>query len=116
MPKNAVKAWSPDPFNAAMLVAVPKLWNIGGPNGGFPQPVFMLEFVNDSNTPCDIRFYDDVHQQQHLRANSSLSLNFQTNHQPSGNVACFPIGAQILLSGAAGVGFIYVTGYYTEQS
>lgn len=116
MPKNAVKAWAPDPFNAAMLGAAPKLWNIGGPNAGFPQPVFMLEFTNDSNTACDIWFYNDVHQQQHIRFDTSLTLNFQTNHQPQGNVACFPMGAQVWISGTAGIGFIYMTGYYTEQT
>jgi len=116
MPKNAVRAWSPDPYNAAALVAVPALWNIGGPNDGFPQPVFMIELVNDSNTACNILFYNDVHQQQHIPANSHITLNFQTNHQPSGNVACYPAGAQVWISGAAGVGYIYITGYYTYQT
>jgi len=116
MPRNAIKAWSPDPYNAAALVAVPALWNIGGPNEGFPKPISLLVFENDSTTACDIRFYNDVHQQQHIPAHGSLTLNFQTNHQPTANVSCFPVGAQLYIAGAAGVGFIYVTGYYTEQS
>lgn len=116
MPKNAIKAWSPDPFNAAGLLAVPKQWIIGGPNGGFPQPIILLEITNDSNTACDIVFNDDIRQRQHIRANSSISLNFQTNNQPNGKVSCLAMAEQIWIAGTAGVGFIYITGYYTDQT
>ena len=76
----------------------------------------MLEIVNDSNVAVNLTYYNDGHQVQHVLANSSMNLNFQTNSQPSGKVACYPAGAQIWISGTPGVGLIYMTGYYTDQT
>jgi hypothetical protein len=116
MPKHVAKAWGPVTFNAASLVAVPQQMLFGQEPGGIPHPCFMIEISNDSNTAVDIRYQNDYFQTQHVRANTDQNLNFQGNKQPNSSVCLLPQGTTFWISGTAGVGIIYITCYYVEQS
>jgi hypothetical protein len=116
MPKNAVKAFGPFGFNAANLLATWQVMSTAYGAAKTPHPAFMIVISNASNTGVAVEFNDDPTAVQSIKPESDLILNFQTNGQPNGNVACLPIGTAFSVAGTAGVGFIYITIYYVEQS
>ena len=77
------------------------------------QPCFMLRFINNSNTTVEVS-YDGIHTHEIVRANSDVDLPGQVNSQPNNQFALFRRGMQIWLLGAAGIGNIYMAGYYQE--
>ncbi len=80
------------------------------PNG-LPFPCFLIRIVNASNQPVIVS-YDGVTPNDYVPANSFVQLNFQTNSQPGNNVALLKKGQVVYIGGPAGVGFIYLIGYY----
>lgn len=116
MPKHVAKAWGPVTFNAAALLVVPQQMLYGQEPIGTPHPCFMIEISNDSNASVNIYYQNDPVQVQHVRANTDQNLNFQGNKQPNSSVCLLPQGTTFWIAGAAGVGIIYITVYYVEQS
>jgi hypothetical protein len=81
---------------------------------GLPFPAFIFRIVNGSNTTVEIS-YDGVHVNDVVRPEGDLTLNLMTNALNNGSMAAFKQGAHVYLRGIAGVGNIYITGYYQEM-
>ena len=90
--------------------------------GGLPQPCFMIRIINDSNTGIDIAYkYNPLIQvdiwNDHVLANHDITLYFETNGQPASYMALMAKGMEVFVRGAqAGIGTVYLAGYYVEQS
>ena len=103
---SAVKAINLSSVNAAGLT--------GGYdviNAGLTHSCFKLRIINDSNVPVGIS-YDGINTHDHVYSVSNVTLDFQNNAGPSGYKASIAKGTKIYLIGAAGVGTIYLAGYY----
>jgi hypothetical protein len=112
MAQNAVKFIPLATFNTATADGTLQLIN----SGGLPEACTMLYIVNDSNISVYISF-DGV--TNHFVVPDQVGVDFaaQTNSQPGNRVQMFRKGMTIWLasvSGAAGVGNVYVSGIYTE--
>jgi hypothetical protein len=97
-------------FNTAGLVAGYQSVN---PLGFEGWPFYLL-FYNASNAVVTVS-YDGVNPAFIMPATSTREINFQTNASPSGWQCLIPKGSQIYVSGAAGVGNFYVSGYYQQE-
>jgi hypothetical protein len=75
------------------------------------QPVAILRFINASNAGVKIS-YDGVTNHDFILPTSSVTLDFQSDSAPNGFMAMIRKGTVISVAGIAGVGLIYITGYY----
>ena len=117
MPKNAVKAFGPFEMDAALLLATYQIMYTPNSVGKTPYPAFMIVINNASNVGVFIEYGDNPLGLQWVRANTDQILNFQTNSQPNGQVACLPKDTVFSIAAPAkGDGFIDITIYYVEQS
>ena len=73
----------------------------------------MLRITNESNTDVFIS-YDGVNEHEFLHADEKIEINFQTNSSPSGYVSKIKLGTVLYVSGVAGVGLVYLAGYYNK--
>jgi hypothetical protein len=94
-------------FNAAALVA--GYTSVNSP--GFLKPIFFMRIVNASNSPVTISF-DGVTDHEYLPINGEFNFAVQQNAQPNSQLALISAYTQVYVKGAAGVGFITVSGYY----
>lgn len=79
---------------------------------GLDEACSIIRIVNDSNRDITIS-YDGATEHDYLIIGDSLTLSFQTNTIPNGNIAMMRQGTVIYVAGlAGGVGLIYLTGYY----
>lgn len=82
---------------------------------GLPASCTILRFINNSDRDITIS-YDGVTAHEFLPLESELTLNFQSNSQPSGLVSCMPARTKIYASGLTlGTGFLYLAGYYNPE-
>ena len=86
-----------DPFDAA----------------GLTQACSIIRIVNDSNTNIGVS-YDGVDTHEVINSGDSIQLTFQSNSRPNNKVALMAKGSNICAIGAAGVGNIYLIGYYQD--
>lgn len=104
---NAVKVISYD-FDTANLL--PGFLPVNA--AGFPGSCFLLRIINDSNSKISIS-YDGINDHDFVLANSNISLNFQGNAGPSGQVAQLPAKTVVYVaSAAANAGTLVVSCYY----
>lgn len=75
------------------------------------QPAAMLRFINASNTGVQIS-YDGVTNHDFILPTSTVTLDFQSNNAPNGQMSMIRKGTIIYVAGTAGVGILYITGYY----
>jgi hypothetical protein len=109
---SRVKAVTAARFNTAALTGGYDLINLGG----LSHACFLIRILNRSNVSLEIS-YDAVHTHDFIPADSSMELNFQTNSQPSNYVALMRKGQLVYVlnpNQGAGVGYIYLIGYYQE--
>lgn len=113
MAKNAVKAVSPlIGLNASTLNSPAYVKAGGGPT---PAPAFMIRICNNSDKDVLMSF-DGVNAMEAIRAETDLTLNFQTNAQPGNYFALLAAGTDFYFLGTAGgSGAITVSCYYQEQ-
>jgi len=78
---------------------------------GFSQAPFFIRINNASNKAITIS-YNGVDDHEFLFPDSFLEIATQTNSQPGSHVALFPKHTIVYIKGAAGVGTIYLSGYY----
>ena len=104
---NRVKALILRSFDSASLTGAYQA--IYAP--GTEAACFFLRIVNHSNTSITIS-YDGVNANEFLLPTSDLEIASQTNSIPAGKIALFPVGTKVYVTGSAGVGLIYVSGYY----
>ena len=81
---------------------------------GFPFPISIIRILNESNTAVTLS-YDGVTDHDFIPAATNTQIVLQTNAQPSSYSAVMPIGTIVYVKSAAGVGLIYIAGYYTPQ-
>lgn len=109
--KNIVKAIDIASVNAAaLLIGVYAPFYVIG----LPQACSFIRFNNASNTNVFISF-DGVTDHEFILAGASLDLPVQILRQPSSEVAKFARGSMISVRGAAGIGSIYLSGYYIPE-
>jgi hypothetical protein len=86
--------------------------NYQAANGvGFAQAPFLVRIINASNTAFTVSF-NGVDDHDFVPANSVLVLPTQSDSQPKAQVALFPKNTVVYVKGTAGVGIIYVAGYF----
>lgn len=85
---------------------------------GIPFPLFLVRIFNNSNVNVLIS-YDGTNTHDFVTAGGVLELNFQTNSQPNTMIAKLAAGTKIYAkatTGGAGVGLVYLAGYYQPQA
>ena len=109
MAKDVIKAIPLSVFNAAALNGN---WQEIDPNG-FPEAITVFRINNASNVGFSMS-YDGAHAHEYVLPNHEFTLNLNGNGQPGARKAFFNKGTKVYVSGAAGVGFIWLSGYYQE--
>jgi len=80
---------------------------------GTEQPCFMIRLTNYSNTTIFISFNgSDV--ADIIRPYKQITYNFQLNSCPQNYKSQFKKYSKVYIRGAAGIGKIYLSGYYNE--
>src|SRR6267142_6096371 len=79
--------------------------------GGITHACIMLHIANNSNVSVTIS-YDGTNDHDFLLANSQRELDFQTNANPQNYAASLAQGTKVYVKGAAGVGSVYLSGFY----
>lgn len=79
---------------------------------GLTQSCIMLHIVNNSNVSITIS-YDGTNDHDFLLAATDRELNFQTNNSPQNHQAHLAKGTRIYVKGAAGVGLVFLSGWYS---
>lgn len=110
--QNKVKSIGLTSLDSATLTANYQAIN---PNG-LEKACFLLRIVNDSTSDITIS-YDGTNDHDHLAGTAAaipretLTLDF-TSSPPFGGYVFIPKGTVVYLKGSAGVGVIYLSGYY----
>ena len=88
----------------------------GAPAGGIIAPIFMLRITNRCNSNVFISF-NGVDRHICVLDWKNVTLYFQTNNTPTGNVSKIMTGTTFYVQGETDQqgGDIYITGYYNEQ-
>ena len=111
--RSYVKAVTAARFNTAAVTGGYDLIN----PGGLSHACFLIRLINNSNISVEVS-YDGVHTQEFSHTEREIELNFQTNNQNfAGAVALMPKGQKVYVlnpNQGAGVGYIYLIGYYQE--
>lgn len=107
MAQNSVKALTLSSLDSAAVVATYSAIN----GSGFAKPIFFLRIVNASNAAITIS-YDGVNDHEYIPANGVFELPAQTNSQPNAQTALFSARTIVYVKGTAGVGTIYLSGYF----
>jgi hypothetical protein len=110
MPINRIEAITLGTFDSANLTA--NFQPIYA--GGLPHSLAYLRIINKSNVDIIIS-YDGITNNDYIVAGDTLTLPAQLISQPKSQVAQLPAGSLLSIkqATAAGVGIIYVSGYYT---
>ena len=111
MPSNRLKAIPLGTFNAANLTANYQPIYAGG----LPHALALLRIINRSNVDIIIS-YDGIVNHDYIGVDSTFFLPAQMNSQPQNQVMYISAGSLLSVkqATAAGIGTIYVSGYYTE--
>lgn len=107
MAKDTVKALVLTSIASATIGASYAAINPNGAEGS----CFFLRIVNDSNQSITIS-YDGINDNEFLLADTFLEIGTQTNSQPNARFALFSKYTKVYVKGTAGVGNIYLSGYY----
>lgn len=83
-------------------------------HAGLDKPIAILRIVNSSNSDIYIS-YDGTHPHDFLYAGDILQLEFQANNIIPSNSALLAKNTGIYISGNAGVGTIYFSGFSTYK-
>lgn len=114
MAKDAIKAIELTSFNSAGANATYQVIN----SNGLDEACTQIIIVNDSNIDILISL-DGSTDHIFMPANVQFSLPVQSNNQPQNRRQMFPKGMKFYVesvSGAAGVGLIYLSGFYSDPS
>lgn len=81
---------------------------------GLTNACIMLHIVNNANVSITIS-YDGVNDHDFLLPATDRELNFQTNANPQAYAASLAQGTKVYVKGAAGVGLVYLSGWYQPK-
>jgi len=112
MAKNAILPIEMEAFDSAGLTGI-GTFDALNPDG-LDHSVFLLRIINDSDTDV-LLSYDGNLDHDFLPAGETLQIDFQPSTQIGSSIAAIRQGTVIYAEGVAGVGFIYVTGYYRSD-
>ncbi len=112
MPKNRLQAIPLGIFDAATLTANYQPIYAGG----LPHALAFLR-INNISTEDIIISYDGITDHEYIQAGDVFELPAQMSSQPRNSVMYIPAGYMLSVKFAklAGVGNIYVSGYYTGE-
>jgi hypothetical protein len=82
---------------------------------GFEVSPFMISINNDSNTDIFIS-WNGTDRHEFIATDRRLDVNFQTNASPPNFVSKPKLGQVLYVQGVAGVGLVYLSGYYNQVS
>lgn len=112
--KNSVKAVTLSTFDSSTL-QVNTYLPINAT--GFSHSCFLIVITNASNTAVIISDDTDNDEGQgFIPANTTLQLNFQTNAMPNTSYANIAKGVVLFAKGTAGIGNVYLSGWYQPQA
>lgn len=80
-------------------------------NKGFAESPFFIRINNAGSTAITVS-YNGIDDHEFIPANSIFELPSQTNSQPGAQIALFPKRTVVYVKGTAGIGNIYLSGYY----
>ena len=78
---------------------------------GIPQSCFLLKVVNNSNQLVTIS-WNGTTDHDIAPSTSAYVYDYQTNKQPNNDMALAQKGQIIYAKGTAGVGLVYLVGFY----
>lgn len=109
--KNSIHAVPLSTFDSAAVTGVyqPVI------TGGLAKPCFEIHIVNTSNQGITIS-YDGVNDHDFIPATSHNTIPALYPNQPNTFSVSFAQGTQIYVKGTAGMGTIYIAGYYQPQT
>lgn len=81
--------------------------------GGIEGACFFIRFNNDSTKDVEIS-YDGITAHDFIHSYTDFSINFQSNSSPNNQVSKLAKGTKIYISGTAGTGNVYLSGFYNE--
>jgi hypothetical protein len=102
----------PIPLSSIDSATFTGAYQLLSPAAGLARPAIMLHIVNNSNVSITIS-YDGVVDHDFLLATDDLDWNFQSNASPQNFAAALAQGTKIYVKGAAGVGLVYLSGWYS---
>jgi hypothetical protein len=112
MGQNRVKALKLISFPASSLDGSYHAMNTTGIEGS----CFLINITSTSSTAVTISYDGGVTDHEILPGGGyTRVLNFQTNAQPSGNVALMQKGQIFYINGSVGTGTIWISGYYVSN-
>lgn len=83
-------------------------------SSGLPQACFRITLFNTTNGVIDVS-YDGSTDNDIIPASGSLTIEAQTNNQPSAHVALFAKGQVVYVKGSSGSGSVYLIGYFVSN-
>ncbi len=104
----------PIPLSSADSAAFAGAYVLLSGAAGITNPCIMLHIANNSNVSVTIS-YDGVNDHDFLLANSDRELNFQSNANAQNWGASLAQWTKIYVKGAAGIGSVYLSGFYQPQ-
>ena len=84
-------------------------------NTGLDDSCFMVKYINNSTVDITIS-WDGINDHDFAPAHSAFVADFQTNHQPTNEVALARKGQIIYVKGSAGTGKFYLAAYTQPQT
>ena len=94
---------------STILVGSYKEFKLSGVEGALS----IITFNNDSNVPVFIS-YNKLVDNEYVRAGESKQINFQASSSPSNNICKLKRHTIVYARGTAGIGTIYLSGYYSK--
>ena len=79
---------------------------------GLPEACSAIRISNMSDEDVLISF-DGVIDHEFIESGAVIQLPFQSNSSPKGEVAQLHKGTKVYIKGTAGIGYIYLSGYYS---
>lgn len=105
---KVIKAMGAGTFNSASLIAGFQLV------GYIPERLVIFKIVNESTVGVGIS-YDGVVLHDVVKTGTTMEINLITSSEPSNAAGFLAKGTPIYMNGTAGVGNIYIVGYYQVQ-
>lgn len=82
---------------------------------GITEASFIIKIINNSNVDVTVS-YDGTHDHDFVPKGTIAQFNFQANAQPNNYAALLAKWTKIYVKGAAGVGSVFLSGWYSPQN
>ena len=105
--KNSVQAIALTSIDSATFTGAYQAVNASG----LAKNCFMIRITNNSNKDVTVS-YNGTTDHDFIKAGTFIQLPFQEMAQPNNLIANMALGIIVYVKGAAGVGLVYLAGYY----